>query len=51
MAGIPNKPPYTPNEIDRIDKDNRQPMSTFMVVAGLMAIGVIVALVIWSLAT
>jgi hypothetical protein len=51
MSGIPNKPPYTPSEIDEIDKANRAPMSTFMVVAGLIAVGLILALGIWSLAT
>jgi hypothetical protein len=50
MSGPPNKQPYTPREIDEIDEANREPPSTFLVVAGLIAVGVILALVIWSLA-
>jgi len=51
MSGIPNKPPFSLNEIDEIDKANRQPMSSFMVVAGVIAVAVILALIVWSLAT
>jgi hypothetical protein len=50
MSGVPNKPPYTPREIDEIDEANREPTSTFLVVAGVIAVCVILALVIWSLA-
>jgi hypothetical protein len=48
MSGIPNETPYTPREIDEIDKANRAPMSVFMFVAGLIAVVVILALLIWS---
>jgi hypothetical protein len=49
MSGI-DKPPFNLNELDEIEKANRAPMSVFMVVAGVIALVVILALVIWSLA-
>jgi len=36
MSGIP---PFTPNQIDGIDKANRRPMSNFMFIGGLIAFG------------
>lgn len=50
MSGI-DKPPFNLNELDEIEKANRAPMSVFMVVAGVIALVVILALLIWSLAS
>ena len=48
MTGMP---PFTPNDIDKMDQANRRPLSNFMFTAGLIALGIVLAVVIWTVAT
>ena len=49
MSTYPERPP-TPRELEEIAKAKRPPPSTFLVVVGCIAVAVILALVIWSIA-
>ena len=50
MSIHPERPP-TPWELEEIAKAKRPPPSTFLVVAGCIGLVVILALIVWSLAT
>jgi hypothetical protein len=50
MSVYPERPP-TPRELDEIAKAKRPPPGTFLVVAGCIGLVVILALIVWSLAT
>jgi len=50
MSVYPERPP-TPRELDEIAKAKRPPQGTFLVVAGCIGLVVILALIVWSLAT
>jgi hypothetical protein len=50
MSVHPERPP-TPRELDEIAKAKRPPPGTFLVVAGCIGLVVILALIVWSLAT
>lgn len=47
----PGKIPVTPEEFDALDEAEHEPIGTYLVVAGVIAVVVILALVVWSLAT
>jgi len=50
MSIYPERPP-TPRELDEIAKAKRPRPGTFLVVVGCVGLVVILAVVIWSLAT
>jgi hypothetical protein len=51
MSWNPGKLPFTPEEFDAMDEGQREPTPTYLVVAGVIAVVVILAVIVWSVAT
>jgi len=51
MSWNPGKLPVTPEEFEAIDEEQHEPMAMYLVVAGVIAIVVVLALIVWSAAT